>query len=350
MDSPDKISAYSNIKKILKKTSRTLYLSFNTLPKPANVVMSVAYLFCRTIDTVIDSTEIDLTTKENFLKDFMNVFNSVEKPEFLRRIKQMTVSISSEHEKELLASFEKIPEVYEKLPEKFKLMIIDVLRSIIEGMKMDLNFFGSATAHNICAFKTPEDLEKYCGFIGGSPGIFWTKVYTEIITKKNLRLGRRLLEEDGKAIGEALQITNILKDISQDLKHGRCYIPEKELFEKNLCLMDLHCLKNIERFKPVVDKWIMWAIDRLDTSERFVGSIPKIEMTLRAAVIWPVYWAMDTLAEIARVNVLDPLIKPKIKRNRIYSTIASTPPLLLSNTAFTKGYRFRRETLIVSIS
>ena len=49
-------------------------------------------------------------------------------------------------------------------------------------------------------------------------------------------------------------------------------------------------------------------------------------------------------------NLLDPETRPRITRSRVYATIAATPPLLLSNTAFARGYRFRRETLIGSIT
>ena len=41
--------------------------------------------------------------------------------------------------------------------------------------------------------------------------------------------------------------------------------------------------------------------------------------------------------------------RPKISRRRIYSTIMATPPLLVSNMAFARGYRFRRETLMLSM-
>ena len=97
-------------------------------------------------------------------------------------------------------------------------------------------------------------------------------------------------------------------------------------------------------------KWMGWAVDRLDQCEAFVLAIPKTELALRAAVIWPVYWGMDTLEKIAVANLLDPAGRPRIKRNRIYTTILSTPPLLLSNTAFSMGYRFRRETLMVALN
>jgi hypothetical protein len=106
----------------------------------------------------------------------------------------------------------------------------------------------------------------------------------------------------------------------------------------------------MRKFRPIAGKWISWAVDQMDICEAFVSSIPKSELGMRAAVIWPVYWAMDTLLEVAKSNILDPRAKPRISKKRVYTTIAATPPLLLSNTAFTRGYRFRRETLLVAIS
>ncbi|MBU2483343.1 MAG: hypothetical protein KJ760_19840, partial [Proteobacteria bacterium] len=128
------------------------------------------------------------------------------------------------------------------------------------------------------------------------------------------------------------------------------YLPACDLARKNLRPADLLKAENMERLRPLVYQWIVWAVDCLDLSEEFVASIPKTELALRAAVIWPVYWAMDTLLEAAKANLLDPLARPRIKRNKIYSTILSTPPLLLSNTAFARGYRFKREILILVLS
>jgi farnesyl-diphosphate farnesyltransferase len=151
-------------------------------------------------------------------------------------------------------------------------------------------------------------------------------------------------------IGSALQMTNILKGMAADLRLGRCYIPQEDLDSRNMKPADLLLPSNMERVRDITSKWMYWALDRLDQCEAFVSAVPKTELSLRAAVIWPVYWAMDTLEKAAHSNLLDPGDRPAVGRSRIYATIASTPPLLLSNTAFARGYRFRRETLIGSIT
>jgi farnesyl-diphosphate farnesyltransferase len=214
-------------------------------------------------------------------------------------------------------------------------------------MEMDVDTFNGP---GVGVLRTDEELKKYCGYIGGVPGVFWARLYRETIRQNNASAVKFPSEAAAHAIGSALQITNILKDMSADLKAGRCYLPQSDLSLENLQPRDLLDPANMGRIKEMTYKWITWAVDQLDLSEKFVSSIPKTELSMRAAVIWPVYWAMDTLSEVAGANLLDASDRPRIKRKRIYSTIASTPPMLLSNTAFARGYRFRRETLIVSLN
>ena len=99
--------------------------------------------------------------------------------------------------------------------------------------------------------------------------------------------------------------------------------------------------------QPLLSKWIRRAVSGLDVSERYIRTLPKTRIGMRAAVIWPVYWAMDTLAEIAKArHLLDPSRRTKISRVKIYSAILRTSITLSSDMAFMKGYRLRRETLL----
>jgi len=138
--------------------------------------------------------------------------------------------------------------------------------------------------------------------------------------------------------------------MAADLKNGRGYIPESDLASVGLKPEDLLNQDSIRALRPVIEKWQRWGLNCLDRSEPFVYAVPKTDFAMRAAVIWPVYWSADTMEAVSRSNPLDSSARPRISRRRIYSTIASTPPLLLSNTAFTRGYRFRRETLMLSMS
>ena len=347
-----------DLKDILKNVSRTLYLSINILPEPLKTSMALGYLVARTMDTVVDCPAIDAGVKREMLGLFRSLENKNNAWSLAARIKQAANSVPDPKEKELLFKFEKIAALYAAFPGPELAPLKAMVNGVAKGMEMDIEAFpGPGTPPHqpgwcggVTALKSEDELKRYCACIGGEPGIFWARLYRETIRRNNLNSDNFPSEADAALIGSALQITNILKDLAADLRIGRCYLPQTDLDRLELKSWDLLKPGNMEQVRPVVYKWISWAVDQLDLSERFLASIPKTELALRAAFVWPVYWAMDTLQEVAKANLLEPSGRPKIKRTRIYSTIASTPALLLSNTAFARGYRFRRETLIVQVS
>jgi len=341
---------YRDLKNILKAVSRTLYLSLNILPEPLRTSLALGYLVARAMDTVADCPGIDAGAKREILGLFRGLEDKTNAARLAELIERAARSVPDKKEKTLLSKFEKIAAFYAALPEQEFSQLKALVNGVAGGMEMDLDAFPPSGAADVAAFRTEDDLKKYCALIGGEPGVFWARLYREHIRRCNINSGQLPSEADAALIGSALQITNILKDMSADLRIGRCYLPQSDLDGIALKPGDLLEPGNMARLRPVVYKWISWAVDQLDLSESFLASIPKTEPALRAAFIWPVYWAMDTLQEIAKANLLEPSGRPKIKRSRIYSTIASTPSLLLSNTAFARGYRFRRETLIVQIS
>ncbi|MBI4802206.1 MAG: squalene/phytoene synthase family protein [Elusimicrobia bacterium] len=337
-----------DLKNILKGVSRTLYLSIKVLPAPVKTSMGMGYLLARTMDTIVDCPGIAPGEKLEMLRLFRGLHNKSNSWALAAKIKQAALKPADPREKELLFKFEKILAVYSAFPQQERALLDSLINGVAKGMEMDVALFG--TAPGVSALKTEEELKSYCALIGGEPGIFWARLYREAIRRNNINIAQFPSETAACLIGSALQMTNILKDLAADLRIGRCYLPACDLARKNLSPADLLNAENMERLRSLVYKWIGWAVDGLDLSEEFVASIPKTELALRAAVIWPVYWAMDTLLEAAKANLLDPSARPRIKRNKIYSTILSTPPLLLSNTAFARGYRFKREILILLLS
>jgi len=336
----------SEIKDILKKVSRTLYLSVNILPEPARTSMGMGYLLCRAMDTVVDAPGVAPEEK----LEIIGLVRRLEKSDhaaLAEKMKKLAPRVPSRGEMELLLKFAKVLSLYEKIEAEDKALFPELLSGVADGMELDARSF---PAGKLTALKTPAELERYCSLMGGAPGVFWARLYRETIRRSAPGVRNFPSESDAEMIGSALQMTNVLKDIAADLRLGRCYLPQSDLDVKNMKPADLLVPEAMFRLRETVSRWTAWAVDRLDQCEAFVSAIPKTELALRAAVIWPVYWAMDTLEECAHSNLLDPADRPHLKRSRIYSTIVSTPPLLLSNTAFARGYRFRRETLIVSLT
>lgn len=335
------------IRTVLKKVSRTLYLSLNILPEPVRTSMGLGYLLCRALEAAAAIPGVAAAEKLRILALARGLDKPGNSAALLEHIRSLSALPSSQGEFELLLKLGKVLSIYASFPAEERASISRLLHGVSSGIEMEVHAFpGGGPA----AFGTAQELERYCAHTGGSAGIFWAGLYREAMRRSSRSVSNFPSEKDAEMIGSALQLTGLLADTAAALRLGRCYLPVEDLDTRNLRPADLLQPSNMQRLREITFKWMYWALDRLDQCEAFVSAIPKTELSLRAAVIWPVYWAMDTLEKAAHSNLLDPADRPGVGRSRIYATIAATPPLLLSNTAFARGYRFRRETLIGSIT
>ena len=75
---------------------------------------------------------------------------------------------------------------------------------------------------------TDDDLERYCAAVGGGPGLAALPVF-----------GRPDARAFANALGVALQRTNILRDVAEDARAGRVYLPSEDLARAGLAVADL---------------------------------------------------------------------------------------------------------------
>lgn len=84
------------------------------------------------------------------------------------------------------------------------------LEALIDGMEMDVN--GPLTAPRL------EELRLYCRRVAGSVGMLAVRIF-----------GRPDGDDLAVCLGEALQLTNILRDVAEDAALGRLYLPAEAL-------------------------------------------------------------------------------------------------------------------------
>jgi len=103
----------------------------------------------------------------------------------------------------------------ERLAERHPLLPRERLLEFCEGMRHDLD--GER-------IETNEDFMRYCQRAGGSVGVVLTCLLGTIEGGD-----ARQAEAGMAALGRAMQVTNILRDIDEDLSHGRVYIPRDRI-------------------------------------------------------------------------------------------------------------------------
>jgi phytoene synthase len=87
----------------------------------------------------------------------------------------------------------------------------NLFEALLDGMEMDLDVTRYATFH---------DLDRYCYRVAGVVGLMMTHVFGY----RSERCWPNAL-----ALGTAMQLTNILRDVAEDLRMGRIYLPQDEL-------------------------------------------------------------------------------------------------------------------------
>jgi len=99
---------------------------------------------------------------------------------------------------------------------------VNYLHDIIDGCRMDLDR---------SSYDTFPDLEEYCGRVASAVGLAAIHIW-------GFRSPREALPA-AHACGLAFQLTNILRDIPEDLARGRIYLPEEEFRASDCSPADL---------------------------------------------------------------------------------------------------------------
>jgi farnesyl-diphosphate farnesyltransferase len=336
----------ANLNEILKNTSRSLYLSIRIMPKPFRELFSLGYLLCRAADSIADTKVVKDELKLKYVLKFPDLLDNenYRKEAFPRLIDAISKDQSLRHEAKLIEHLNDCLVAFDGLEDKKKEIIREVVESVCKGMETDLRYFPTDSKKLKC-LENERDLENYCSLIGGGPGAFWAKSLQTCSFAQN---ADQSWIDIAKDIGSALQITNILRDIAHDIEINRCYIPYGDL---NLDNATPSKMPELSEFKKATKKWIYWAIEKLNDSEKFIDKIPKKHFTLRLATIWPIFWCMDTLNEIANAdNILDINKKVKISRSKVYWTMLTTSLRGASDKCYLEGLLGRLNCLRYSLS
>ncbi|MEQ1681289.1 MAG: phytoene/squalene synthase family protein [Nitrospira sp.] len=319
-------SKHELLRDLLKQVSRLFYTTLVVVPANVRDQVGLAYLFARAADTIADTELIDRPRRLGFLNRLREQFvcESIDWTE-VRAIQEVMGPLQQDSAERILL---------ERLDECFRLFlgfssddrqrIQRLMTTLTQGMDMDLSIFPGASVADLTALKTPDDLDRYTYHVAGCVGEFWTDLmcaHRKALASWNIQQ----MSDIGVRFGKGLQLTNIVKDIAHDLQNGRCYIPEMMLHEAGLKPQDLLQQTNLPRFRPVLRKLIRLAVEHLDQGWLYTMAIPRYETRLRLACMWPILSAGESLKLVMdSPDLLNPAVKVKIPRSKVYQIIAMT--------------------------
>jgi len=303
------------IDKLLETTSRSFYPTLKYLPKKIRGQIGLLYLLARVADTIADSKVGE--TEE--LIEALTQYNDVAqgRKQDLPDLMELAKIQSNPDEGELLRNVQKVVDALSMYEKDDQVRMLECLDIIVSGQILDLQRFGIAReGGNISSLQSEEELDDYTFRVAGCVGVFWTKMSLAHMMKLS-KEKEELFFENGIRFGKALQMINILRDIPEDLRFGRCYIPGHRLEEHGLTPNDLLDSSNIAKFRPLYDTYLDLTSEHLDAAVEYIRMIPDRQLRLKAASMLPVLIGQRTVTLLREGNILDSEEKIKITRNEM---------------------------------
>ena len=333
------------MKELLKRVSRSFYLSLAVLPAPVRPILGLAYLLARAADTIADTR---LMARQKRLTQLLAFRDELEAhaPERLAGIVAAMRGVRSlEAERQLL---ERLPDcfvAYRALPAADRQPVRRVLDTIVLGMTEDLTRFPGEDESGLAALETRGDLDRYTYLVAGCVGEFWTEVH--VAHRPRLRhWDLETMTALGIHFGKGLQLTNVLRDIPRDLRQGRCYLPSRDLALLGLEPADLLDPGAGPTLRPLLVELLNATLDHYEAGWQYTFAIPKRETRMRLACAWPLLIGLRTLDLLAQTpNWLDPAVTLKVPRFRVYGMMAQSMATVWSTRALARKARQLRKRI-----
>jgi farnesyl-diphosphate farnesyltransferase len=305
-----------NTEDLLRRVSRSFYLTLRVLPRAIRPQLSLAYLLARATDTVADTDAIAVDERQQVLSEMRRSIQAVcarQKPfipdlsAFLRTDRP-GFSAEDDAERTLLENFETLLDTLSEFSEADREKIRAAMETITRGQQTDIQRFGAASGR-LTVLATDNELDTYTYEVAGCVGEFWTRLCLAHVFPHASFDEERLIS-DAVRFGKGLQLVNILRDLPEDLRQGRCYIPEQSLSRFGLTPADLLNHDAMQRFRPLYNDYLELAEEHLRAGWRYTTALPFRCVRIRLACAWPILIGIETLNRLSRVNILgDPRVK-----------------------------------------
>lgn len=296
---------------LLKRVSRSFYISLWLLPAAVRAQISLAYLLARATDTIADTELVPVGER-------LNALELLRARMLGNRTRPVAFAALADHqgqpaERELLQQVEAVTAALDGCEPDDQRLIRQVLDTITSGQMLDLQRFGAVTPGQVAALATPAELTDYTYRVAGCVGEFWTRICVAHLRPAPGEPVEALVVK-GVLFGQGLQLVNILRDLPRDLRQGRCYLPLEELRAAALQPADLLAPGNELRLRPVYDRWVEQAMRNLRAGWEYTLALPFSWWRVRWACALPILIGIKTLVKLRANPVLRPELRIKVTR------------------------------------
>ena len=240
--------AYAYCRNISKKHAKTFYLASRFLPKKQQKPIFAIYALLRTVDDVVDTAEERLEQ------------GLITREEISRMLESWKTKLKAcyaghvENDPIMMAWHDTL---------KSYTIPIELPLDLMDGVAMDIEFK---------PFETFEELYVYCYKVASVVGL----ITAEIFGYSNKEALQHAIE-----LGIAMQLTNILRDVGEDVNRGRIYLPLEDLRRFNYSSEELMQKRMNSNFLELMKFQIERARSYYSSSDK---GIPMLEQRSRFGV------------------------------------------------------------------
>jgi phytoene synthase len=205
-------ASYRCARQITQSSRSSFYFSLRALPRPLFRDMCALYAFMRISDDLGDDSRLSAAERAASLAQWrVDLDQALDGSDFRHPVLPALADVVARH---------RIPR--------------EPLFAVIDGVQMDLDAAG---------FESFAELSDYCYHVAGAVGLCCLHIW-----------GFGAPEALPLAVdcGRAFQLTNILRDVAEDSRMGRCYLPREDLRKFGFDESDLQTAHHQPRFRELL--------------------------------------------------------------------------------------------------
>src|SRR5690554_625260 len=322
----------------LVEVSRTFSKPIEMLAPEVRAAVTCGYLICRIADTIEDDETLNNAARDRLFWALLGVLEDAAEPaEFMRLAQGLS---GRGCELRLAQNIDQVLRIFRALDRQHQQICATWACEMIRGMSLFARREPGADA--VVLLRTLSDLERYCYFVAGTVGQMLTGLF--LLEMPDISADRaRRMRANAEDFGLGLQLVNILKDQSEDLGRGWCFIPQT--------LWDSQAMGPRQMLDPAMRARAHRAVEPvferahrcLHGALEFTLAIPPEQVEMRLFCILPLWMAARTLGH-ARANDAMFIEDAPVKISR--AEVAELIALALQSASDDKALRAQFTSLI----
>ncbi|HEY4382264.1 MAG TPA: phytoene/squalene synthase family protein [Acidobacteriaceae bacterium] len=194
---PRTAEAYRFCRNVARREAKNFYWAFRVLPRHKSDAMCAVYAFMRRADDLSDDESKSIETRRKEMSAWLQSWRTSRADATSTADLVFVALADTQHRFNIPDS---------------------LLEELVAGTTMDL---GPNTAE-VQTYETFEDLYRYCYLVASVVGLVCIKIFGYTDPRA---------EQFAEETGVAFQLTNILRDVKEDIERGRVYLPVDLLVE-----------------------------------------------------------------------------------------------------------------------